>query len=102
MRRGGYPRPGRRCCPMRGTKRATRKKGGDSSGELEEILRTVAHDLKTPLVAIQGFAQLLEISGREGGLSEKQRKYVDCILQAARSMNSILDDMTGSREGSKN
>jgi signal transduction histidine kinase len=90
--------------PAKEAKRTRRKKGGGSAEREGEVFRAVAHDLKTPLVAIQGFAQLLEISGRDGGLNERQRKYVDCILQAARSMNAILDEM-GSRydtAGSKN
>ncbi|MDW7709728.1 MAG: HAMP domain-containing sensor histidine kinase [Deferrisomatales bacterium] len=56
----------------------------------DELLGIVAHDLRTPLVAIQGFSQLLLAAG---GLNERQQGYVDRILQAVRTMNRMVEDL---------
>ncbi len=65
--------------------------------EKEEVLGIVAHDLRTPLVAIQGFAQLLRRTGREDGLSPRQAEYVDRILQATAAMNRLVEDLLTAR-----
>ncbi len=63
----------------------------------EELLSIVAHDLRTPLVAIQGFAQLLRRSAATDGLSPRQQEYVDRILQAVAAMNRLVDDLLTAR-----
>jgi signal transduction histidine kinase len=63
-------------------------------GQQDELLGIVAHDLRTPLVAIQGFAQLLR---SVGGLGEKQQRYVDRIFQAVRTMNRMVEDLRTAR-----
>lgn len=60
----------------------------------DEVLGIVAHDLRTPLVAIQGFSQLLKTAG---GLTEKQESYVERILQAVRAMNRMVEDLRTAR-----
>ncbi len=65
--------------------------------EKEEVLGVVAHDLRTPLVAIQGFAQLLRRTAREDGLSPRQAEYVDRILQATAAMNRLVEDLLTAR-----
>lgn len=60
----------------------------------DEVLSIVAHDLRTPLVAIQGFSQLLRATGE---LSEKQASYVDRILLAVRAMNRMVEDLRTAR-----
>ena len=66
--------------------------------EKDELLSTVAHDLRTPLVAIQGFVQLLELSADKFGLADKQREYVQRICQAAQQMNRLVDDLRIARQ----
>lgn len=57
--------------------------------ELDAFATTVAHDLRTPLSLIEGYAQLL----RAGDVSEEEREiYLDNIIAAARRM----DDLTAS------
>ncbi len=63
----------------------------------EELLSIVAHDLRTPLVAIQGFAQLLQRSAGTDGLTPRQQEYVDRILQAVAAMNRLVDDLLTAR-----
>ena len=56
--------------------------------ELDAYAHTVAHDLKTPLQAILGSAELLGDSA-DGA----QRRDVDRIARTARQMNQTLDDL---------
>jgi signal transduction histidine kinase len=51
----------------------------------------------TPLVAIQGFVQLLELSADKFGLAEKQLEYVERIRQAAVQMNRLVEDLRTAR-----
>jgi signal transduction histidine kinase len=60
----------------------------------DEFLSVVAHDLRTPLVAIQGFAQLL-LAG--GSLGERQQTYVERILQGVRAMSRLVEDLRTAR-----
>ena len=69
----------------------------DLQEERDELLSTVAHDLRTPLVAIQGFVQLLQLSTKRFGLAEKQREYVERIRQAAQQMNRLVEDLRTAR-----
>ncbi len=63
----------------------------------EELLSIVAHDLRTPLVAVQGFARLLQRTAETDGLSPKQAEYVERILQAAAAMNRLVEDLLTAR-----
>ncbi len=69
----------------------------EAASRQEELLAIVAHDLRTPLVAIQGFAQLLQTTAGSEGLGAKQKAYVDRILQAVRSMSRMVDDLRTAR-----
>ena len=69
----------------------------DLQEEKDELLSTVAHDLRTPLVAIQGFVQLLELNAERFGLADKQREYVERIRQAAVQMNRLVEDLRTAR-----
>jgi signal transduction histidine kinase len=66
-------------------------------GDKDAVLGTVAHDLRTPLVAIQGFVQLLQLSADKFGLADKQREYVERIRQAALQMNRLVEDLRTAR-----
>lgn len=50
---------------------------------------TMSHELRTPLNAMLGMAQLLERSP----LEQSQREYVTVLLEAGRSLTTLLDDV---------
>lgn len=59
---------------------------------LEDFAHSVSHDLKAPLRAIRGFA---EIIGRRygGNLNEEARHYLDNILDASDRMGQLISDL---------
>jgi two-component system, sporulation sensor kinase E len=69
--------------------------------ELEDYTYTISHDLKTPLVTIQGFAELLEKKyGQQ--LDEKGHHYVERITQSAEHLGTLVSGLLElSRAGRK-
>lgn len=63
--------------------------------QLEDLLRAVSHDLRTPLTVIQGQAQLLEQSLKETG-TDRQRKSAESITTGCRRMNAMIQDLVDS------
>ncbi len=55
------------------------------------FLSSLSHELRTPMNAIIGFAQLLDHHDK-GTLSAKQRKSVDQILRSGRHMLDLIED----------
>ena len=82
---------------VRARETTTQLEQAAATSRQEELLSIVAHDLRTPLVAIQGFAQLLQTTAGSEGLGARQRTYVDRILQAVRSMSRMVDDLRTAR-----
>jgi PAS domain S-box-containing protein len=69
--------------------------------ELEDYTYTVSHDLKAPLVTIQGFSDLLRQSYGEK-LDDKGRHYIDRINQGSERLNRLISDLLElSRAGRK-
>ncbi len=64
------------------TQEASRMKGA--------FLANMSHEIRTPLNAIIGMTHL---SLRDGGMSEKQRGYLDKIQIAARSLLGLINDI---------
>jgi PAS domain S-box-containing protein len=62
--------------------------------ELDELksdfVATVSHDLRAPLTFMRGYTTMLPMVGE---LSEKQRDYVDKILQGVGQMSELIDDL---------
>ena len=58
----------------------------------ERLMRGIGHDLKNPLNAIDGHAQLLE-DGIRGALSAEQRESVQRIRKSVRSLLALVNDM---------
>ena len=54
------------------------------------LVSLAAHDLRTPLATINGFAQTL---ARTGGLEPPNDRYVDMIVQASRQLAELLDEL---------
>ena len=87
----------RRLLAVREALREKDRRLAELRSQKEELLSIVAHDLRTPLVAIQGFAQLLQRTAGTDGLTPKQAEYLDRILQAVAAMNRLVDDLLTAR-----
>ena len=55
-----------------------------------DFVATVSHDLKTPLTAIRGFADLVAMSGP---LSEQQQEFIGRIKEVTREMAALIGDL---------
>jgi len=62
----------------------------------DERLLTLVHDLRTPLVVITGFADLLIAKGDELPPAQR-REYLDRVAVAASTMRTLLDDVRPER-----
>jgi PAS domain S-box-containing protein len=63
----------------------------DRTEELEAFCYSVSHDLRSPLRAIVGFADLLIATCTE--LKEEHRKFVRTIINAAKRMDALMNDL---------
>jgi two-component system, sensor histidine kinase and response regulator len=63
-----------------------------SNRELEAFSYSVSHDLRAPLAALTGFAELLMLKC-EGQLDEIGRKYLSRIQESALRMSHLIDDL---------
>jgi PAS domain S-box-containing protein len=60
--------------------------------ELESFSYSVSHDLRAPLRAVSGFAQIVARRHR-ATLNEEGRRYVDNIVTASERMSRLIDDL---------
>jgi PAS domain S-box-containing protein len=60
--------------------------------ELEAFAYSVSHDLRAPLRHIAGYAEMLQKSAGPS-LSDKGRRYMTVILEAAKKMGTLIDDL---------
>lgn len=60
--------------------------------ELENFAHTVSHDLKAPLISIQGFSSMLQ-KKKESGLDEKGRFYLERIQKNVERMDQLIHDL---------
>ena len=58
----------------------------------EEIVYTVSHDFRTPLVGIRGAVQNL-LSGLVGELTPEQCEYLELVDQATQRLSQLTDEM---------
>ncbi len=58
----------------------------------DEFLAMVTHELKTPLVPIQGYSDIL-LSEHLGKLNEKQKERINIIKTSSESLLSIISDL---------
>lgn len=67
----------------------TPARGGNAADVSPESLAAVLHDLRTPLSAIAGYADLL-LGGGGGALTDSQRTYLDRIVDGQRTLDRLL------------
>ncbi len=60
--------------------------------ELESFSYSVSHDLRAPLRAVSGFAQIIARRHR-ASLNEEGRRYADNIVTASERMARLIDDL---------
>jgi PAS domain S-box-containing protein len=60
--------------------------------ELDAFAHTVAHDLKTPLSLVIGFAETLE-DGCTAMSDEDMRRYLQAVARNGRKMENIIDEL---------
>ena len=58
----------------------------------EQVVYTVSHDFRTPLVGIRGAIQNL-LNGLVGELSHDQREYLELVDEATRRLSGLTDEM---------
>ena len=58
----------------------------------DEFLAMITHELKTPLVPIRGYADIL-LSGHLGDLSDKQKERINIIKSSASSLLQLISDL---------
>jgi two-component system, OmpR family, phosphate regulon sensor histidine kinase PhoR len=64
--------------------------------ERDDILRAVSHDLRSPLTAVQGQAQVLIRVLRKAGEDIRVVQSAEAVLTNARRMNVMIQDLTDS------
>lgn len=72
-----------------------KKKIDTSENESEvknKFLMTMCHELRTPLNASIGFSEILRLE-MDGKLNDKQKHYVEIIIQSNRFLLSLIDDI---------
>jgi signal transduction histidine kinase len=60
--------------------------------ELESFARAISHDLKAPIISVQGFSSLL-LRHHENQLDEKGKRYVEQIQASGRHMERLITDL---------
>jgi signal transduction histidine kinase len=65
-----------------------------SNKELESFAYSISHDLRAPLRHMAGYSELLQ-KHASSLLDEKSSRYIQTILDAAKRMGQLIDDLLG-------
>jgi PAS domain S-box-containing protein len=60
--------------------------------ELDDFTYVVSHDLKEPLISIEGFGKILQLDYQEV-IGKEGKEYLDSILGASTRMKGLIDDL---------
>ncbi len=80
---------------MRGLLEETRRTNAElqrMDGIKDEFLSIMTHDLKSPLVSILGYSDML-LGGMTGPLAEKQAAFLGIVKQQAAQMQAMIDTL---------
>ncbi|MFQ7263850.1 MAG: sensor histidine kinase [Lachnospiraceae bacterium] len=64
----------------------------DAEQEQKELISNIAHDLKTPITAIKGYAE--GILDGVADTPDKQERYLRTIYNKANEMNTLINELT--------
>lgn len=76
------------------SEREARRALEELNAEMESFVYTVSHDLNSPIIAIQGFADFLE-KDHAADLPERGRFYIERINASAGYLQSLIKDLLG-------
>jgi signal transduction histidine kinase/FixJ family two-component response regulator len=62
----------------------------------DDLVRSISHDLRTPLTAVLGHAQLLQKGVERGVIGEREHRMAQSIITNAKRMNSMILDLVES------
>jgi signal transduction histidine kinase len=77
---------------MSNTIKEKEKEGRKNEIAKDEFLAMITHELKTPLVPIQGYADIL-LSEHLGKLTDKQKERISIIKSSSETLLSIISDL---------
>jgi PAS domain S-box-containing protein len=60
--------------------------------ELDDFTYVVSHDLKEPLISVEGFSKILQLDYRDS-LKGEGKEYLDSITGASVRMKALIDDL---------
>ena len=82
--------------PIKRAEQALREKHAAEAASLAktQFLSRMSHEVRTPLNAVNGFAQLLKLQQDQSGFSDAtQRGYVEHILRAGQHLMGVVNDV---------
>lgn len=65
----------------------------DPDAELDAVAAALAHDLRAPLRAIDGFSRILLGDAETAGLPDDTRRYLALVRDAGTELAELLDDL---------